>query len=285
MQTQNNDLNILLPDSFGNWQKTSEDEVFDHDNLHDYLNGGAELYISYDFSRVIKRTYSAPEQPEITIDIFDMQNSKNAYGVFTHSSEKSNAEYGQGAFQVEGAILFWKDRYYISIIVFPETEESKNAIEKLADIVSNSIKSEGDIPPIVNLLPRENLINESILYFRHYNWLNSYYHVSFENILNITNDTECAFAKYNTVSGGSILLILEYKSEYEAGLANENFESNYYGGISSKKSIHKMEDGSWSGSRVVNNYIIIVFNTRENDRLISLLNKSEKLILKSISEN
>ena len=98
------------------------------DNLYDYINGGAELYLSYGFNKVINRTYLRPEQPDIVVDLFDMGTSQNAYGVFSHSMETVDAAYGQGSQYSEGLLLFWKDRYYVSIMSYPETTESKKAL-------------------------------------------------------------------------------------------------------------------------------------------------------------
>ena len=70
MENPESDLAGLLPDILEGWDVVEEDQVYDRDNLYEYINGGAELYLSYSFRKVINRIYTAPEQPEILVDIF-----------------------------------------------------------------------------------------------------------------------------------------------------------------------------------------------------------------------
>ncbi|MFB0515893.1 MAG: DUF6599 family protein, partial [Candidatus Neomarinimicrobiota bacterium] len=106
----------LLPDTVEGWKIGRRDREYDHTNLYDYLNGGAELYLSYGFQGLINRTYTQPGQPEIFVDIFDMGNSRNAFGVFSHSRESIEAAYGQGSQYYGGSLVFWKDAYFVSLL-------------------------------------------------------------------------------------------------------------------------------------------------------------------------
>ncbi len=102
-------LSEFLPDSIDGWEVVSEDQFHNRKSLYEYINGGAELYLSYGFSRLISRIYSKPEQPDILVDFFDMRTSRSAYGVFSYSVETVERNFGQGSQQTEGALLFWKD--------------------------------------------------------------------------------------------------------------------------------------------------------------------------------
>ncbi|MBT8333911.1 MAG: hypothetical protein KJP19_05705, partial [Deltaproteobacteria bacterium] len=73
-----------LPETLEQWSKSSDFAVYDAENLYVYINGGAELYISYQFINLISQPYVNEEDDEIKIDIFDMGSSQNAYGIFSH---------------------------------------------------------------------------------------------------------------------------------------------------------------------------------------------------------
>jgi len=274
-------ISELLPDSVGEWKTEEEDKYFNDENLFEYINGGAELYISYGFNQVISRTYKSENQPDILVDIFEMKNSKNAYGVFTHSAEKITDEYGQMSFSATGVILFWKDNYYVSILNYPETEKSKTARDKLANFICEKIDTEGEIPGIVSLLPENNLVVGSIRYFRHPNWLNTYYYISSENILNITDETEAVFAKYSIDNSKSILLLIEYTTPEFAKEAANSFKEKYLS-TEINQNISKVEDGSFSGYELIENYFITVFNSEKKDYVISLLSNSKEKLNKII---
>jgi len=89
-------LDKLLPDSTEGWKPSDKDRYYNPETLYNYINGGAELYISYGFREVISRTYSKSGQPNLTVEIFDMVEAKNAFGVFCHVREGIDYSYGQG---------------------------------------------------------------------------------------------------------------------------------------------------------------------------------------------
>lgn len=65
-----------------NNQKKAGDRFYKQETLYEYVDGGAELYISYGFREGLKRKYSKPDQPDILIEIFDMGSSINTHGIF-----------------------------------------------------------------------------------------------------------------------------------------------------------------------------------------------------------
>ena len=254
------DLSELLPDNVKNWDKTKDEQIYDKDNLYEYINGGAELYISYGFNKVLSCKYVCENQPDIFVDIFNMSNSFNAFGIFAHFREVIDSTYGQGSQYTSGNLLFWKDRYFISILASPETEESKATIDLLAQYIDNKIKDTGSIPPIISLLPKTNLIQESLRYFRHYIWLNSFYFIADKNILNINENTEAVLAKYKHDKQQSILLLVNYESENDADSAINSFINQYLPALKTN-SIQQVEDGSWMGFKTQGKIITIIFNS------------------------
>ncbi|MEE9464267.1 MAG: DUF6599 family protein, partial [Candidatus Neomarinimicrobiota bacterium] len=77
----------LMPGTVEDWQTGRADKIYNRENLYEYINGGAELYLSYGFLQMISRTYTKSGKPDIVVDIFDMGSSRNAFGVFSHSRE------------------------------------------------------------------------------------------------------------------------------------------------------------------------------------------------------
>ena len=152
-----NDPYVSLPDSIDGWTKLSDDRIFNEENLYDYIDGGAELYLSFGFSKVFNRIYSNTSGQEILVDIFYMNNSQDAFGVFSFTVGEVSTDYGQQSQIAPGAIVFWKDKYYVSLFSNPETEESTRLMKKLAQLIDDSIIEEGKLPAILDYLPKTNL--------------------------------------------------------------------------------------------------------------------------------
>lgn len=279
-QTNLSNITGALPEDINGWSAGGEDRIYTSENLFEYINGGAELYISYGVEKVFNRTFAREGQPEIIVDIFDMANSSNAFGIFSHSRETVEAELGQGSQYTEGLFLFWKDRYYVSILASPETNESKATMFELARRIESAIPQEGRLPELLNLLPRERLQEESIRFFHHYIWLNSHYFVANDNILFIDDSTDAVLAKYGRKGRPSILLLVRYTNEDDANRARDSFVENYLP-ESSDSRVVEMADGSWTGYGAANAVLAVVFAAEDESAARELLNRS----LENCTEN
>ena len=269
------DLTLLVPEEVDGWRASQKDGFFNPDNLYDYINGGAELYLSYGFERAVNRTFVRPEQPDIVVDLFDMGTSANAYGVFSHSMETIDTAYGQGSQYSEGLLLFWKNRYYVSIMSYPATPESKKALLRLGRKLETAIKGEGPLPDTLDLLPQDFLIRESVRYFRHYAWLNSHYFIADTNILQINERTDGVLAKYRDGAKNFLLLLVEYENSQNARVAHDNFVKHYLPELTQKKTV-RIEDGTWTACQLKENFIIIVLNAPEENKALHLIEEVEK---------
>ncbi len=202
--------------------------------------------------------YVDSAENEIAVDIFDMGTSLDAFGVFAHTRETIETDFGQGSEYAAGLLTFWKDRYYVSILAYPETPANKEIVFKLGRTIAGAIKDEGPLPPIIALLPEENLLPETVHYFHHYIWLNSFYFVSNENVLNIANDTPAALAKYRKAGSTYFLLLVRYPDTARAEAAAGLFTQKVLG--SAADGMHQMKEGSWTGLRLREDLISVVFN-------------------------
>ncbi|MBA7628575.1 hypothetical protein ES703_36063 [subsurface metagenome] len=271
MQKESQRLARLLPETVEGWQIGRDDQVFNRENLYNYINGGAEIYLSYGFIEMINRTYVLPDQPDVIADILDMGTSQNAFGVFAHSRESIASDFGQGSEYHLGYLHFWKDRYVISIISSPETTESKQTIFTLAKEIETAIGVDGPLPDILKLLPEQNLVEESIRYFRNHFWMNSHFFIAEENILSLNDQTDAVLARYGALGQRSILLLVKYPQASEAEAAYASFTEAYLPELRDEPAI-RSEDGSWTSGHLSGNLVTIVFNASSQAAALSLVN-------------
>ncbi|HLP61301.1 MAG TPA: DUF6599 family protein, partial [Candidatus Deferrimicrobium sp.] len=234
--------------------------------------------ISYNFQQTLAQKYTLDEENEITVDIFDMENSFNAFGIFAHSSETPDAaadRIGQGSEYASGLLTFWKDKFYISILAYPETAEKKNIVLKLGRALAAAIPTEGPLPPIISLLPKENLVPASTRYFYHYIWLNSHYFISDRDILGLDQNTQAALAKYNEAGEKFFVLLATYPGKEKAEAAFKDFLKNYL--TSAGDNIKQLPNSRWAGCKLEDNLIVIVLDAPNRETverfLIKIKNK------------
>jgi len=263
------DFNKALPPEIDGWTKADTPVTYDNKSLYEYINGGAELFIAYNFEKMFAFRYTASDESEIVIDIFDMGKSYDAYGIFSHGREEDDKKLGQGSEYNSGLLTFWKDRYYVSILAFPETETKAQTVKKLGRVLADAIPAIGESPPIVNLLPPKNLVPYSTHYFHHHILVNSHYYIASENILNIDDTTHAVLARYKMKGDRFYMLLVNYQNNQKAQEAQKSFLQNYL--PEAQEGIKELEDGKWTGCKIKDNLLVVVFNSPTKDVLVSYL--------------
>lgn len=250
-------LSDFLPDSIGVWRPSEPDRFFNRENLYGYLDGGAELYLSYSFREGEHREFGNGSGSLIYADIFNMTESKNAFGVFSHSRETEEQEYGQGSQDYGDAIVFWKDRYLVSISSRGDDPQLKTIIAALANYIDETIRTTGDLPPIVRLMPEQGRVPASLMYFNHYLWQNSYCYLADENILNIDSSCDAALAKYKPGQDQLCLLLIRYPESRTAESSLGNLKSYFEMDVNLEAGD---KESRWMKAGLKANYLAIVFH-------------------------
>ncbi len=281
LNMKHGDTNIFkeLPDSLRGWSAESLILLDDKVSLYDYIDGGAELYISYGFRNAVSRRYIKKGQPEVVVEIFDMGTPANAFGVFSNTRYEEDYSYGQGSQYVEGALFFWKGRYYVSVMTTEETEESTSLVHELGRIISEKITETGSEPALLDLLPSEGLDKSGILYFHHYIWLNSFYFIADEDFLLIGDNTDAVLAKYGPPRNRSYILIIRYDDNETAVKAYNNFLNEYFP-EGKHREILQLEDHRWMSVRLEGNILFGVFNGISEEHVKGLMTETELNIRK-----
>jgi hypothetical protein len=248
----------ILPGTIDIWKKAGPPAAYTPETLSTYIDGGAELYISYNFKSSLAVKYEDGTEREIAVDIFDMGSSFDAFGVFAHSREAVQSEFGQGSEYAAGLLTFWKDRYYVSILAYPETPATRDVVFQLGRAIAGAIPCEGSLPPLLDRLPAEGLMPETVRYFHHYIWLNSFYFVSNDNVLNIDNDTPTVLARYRREGKSYLLLLVHYPDAARAEAAAARFQRDMLGGAAD--GMRPLGEGRWAGIRLQGDMVGVVLN-------------------------
>lgn len=273
--TKTKDISSKIPDRVDSWT-LSETHTYTSENLFEYINGGAELYKSFGFKATYSGKYVCEYQPDLILDIFEMNNPEDAFGVFTFSAEKYDSSFGNSAQYGEGFLLFWMDRFFISIMSYPVTPESAKAVKLLGRIMESVIESPGSLPQILKYLPEEGLVEGSVRYFHHPAWLNTHYFISGENILHIDNQTEAVLAKYGNAPDKIILLLVLYQNEELAEAGFLEFKKHYFSNQTGKDFI-RIEDDTYAGCIRTEKLVVAVFNARSENEAKLLADKAVTL--------
>jgi hypothetical protein len=269
------DLATFLPADAGGWKPAARDAVYTPDTLFEYIDGGAELYISFGVRRVLSRRYVTPGQKDatITVDVFDMGAAPNAFGLYSHSREKPADEIGQGSEYASGLLFFWKGRYYVSILGYPASAEVERTVKSIGTSIAAAIRETGTVPAIVTSLPPKGLVSASVRYFRHYIWLNSHVFISDENILQMADNCEGVLARYQSGATSWILLVVRYPDAASAEKAHASFAAAYLPGATG--GVVRKPDGKWVGSALQKDRIVAVLEAPDEKTVTQALGRRD----------
>jgi hypothetical protein len=166
------------------WTQAGEVLMYDADNLWEYINGAAELFVSYGV-RSCRTTDLSSGDLTVTVDLYDMGTPLNAFGVFEREASGESVD-------VSGAVaalvsppyqaLLLKGSTYAKVNVF-EGELSMEAGQELLEGLAASLSGESTMPPEFQLLPSEGMVEGTESY-------------QAEAFLGLSELTDCVFAEY-----------------------------------------------------------------------------------------
>ncbi len=265
----------VLPLEIHGWVRDGEDALYDRDTLFDYIDGGAEVYRSFDVRKVVVRRYSRSGQPEIVADLFEMGSSADAYGVYHHDLRSGKeAGVGNDSEYLEGALQFWKGSFFVSVLTLEENEASARAVLELGMAIASAIPDMGSPPELLSSLPAKDRLSGQVRYFHDHAILNSYYFLADDNLLGLGSRTEGVLARYGSDLHGAdralVLLLVRYPSTQEAMAAHERFLAGYLpdadeGGVA------LIEGGKWVGVRSQGKLLAVVLDAGSRAEVDSML--------------
>ena len=247
----------LLPATIDTWQRQGDTATYDRETIFKYIDGAGEVYNSYAFREAAVARYSRSGSQEITVELFDMGNVFDAFGVFSYAREREDTGIG-GGYELRGSVIcFWQNRYYICVALEESTDQSENLLKLVARAVSANLPQQSERPPLVGKLPPRGLVPFSDRYIHLSSSLNYHYYLARENILKLDSTTNAVLARYQP--GTTFLILVEYPDERSASAAEESFRRASLGG-GKGTDVVELEGGKYASVDRQNRRLIIVLD-------------------------
>lgn len=174
-----------LPD----WEPVTEINIYDGQNLWEYIDGAADQFISYGFQLLRNREYSRGET-RIAIDLYQMGSPLNAFGIYTAERPlhfNSLAVGGETVIIPPSQALMFKDQFYLKIYAY-QGELTEVAGRELCSFIAQALPGQDGYPEIVKSLPLSGKVPASESFAR-------------ESYLGLSELQNCIYARYNDGSG------------------------------------------------------------------------------------
>jgi len=268
---------ISLPAEAAGWKWDGKETRYDSKSVFQYMNGAAELYLAYGFQNLRVRRFEKPNQPPITLELYDMASSENAYGVFSFERQDEAAGIGQGSEFGGGLLRFWKGKHFVSIYADGGGVELESAILTMGRTTADLIQEMGPEPKLIDFIPGKDLglVDRSVRYLKSHVLLNQRLFIAHQNILNLNRRTEAVLAQYTREKEKTHLLLIRYPSAKEARDAYQSFMGTYLPGAGGKDRL-KTKDNKWTMARERGEFVIAVFGAPAATDAEALLKATEE---------
>jgi len=158
----NSFLNQPLP---GRAVPQDQPSVYKPDTLYQYIDGGADIYLLYDFRSLLHQDFKSGGA-ELTTDLYDMGKPEDAFGVY--AAERSPGYHfvaiGVEGYRSAGTLNFLQDHYYVKL-----SGSGPNAdalLDQFARTLSGRIGGVRTPPSLLERLPAEHRVKHSEQYMR-----------------------------------------------------------------------------------------------------------------------
>ncbi len=165
------DLSTLFPILTG-WSQQGEILKYKADNLYEYINGAADLYLTYDFQELQVAEYHNGKNASIVIEIYRFNNTDQAFGIYSQErpGEWDYLSIGAQGYQEGPMLNFISGNYYVKISGSDIPDSATSVINLLAVKTAEQIGGNPCLPlelkcfPATDLRPySEKFINRNFL--------------------------------------------------------------------------------------------------------------------------
>jgi hypothetical protein len=159
-----------FPDLQG-YKRTTNYPVYTPDNLHDFIDGAADTYLSFEFKNCRIAEYLKGKNV-IKLEIYEHKNNIEAFGIYSAERNPSFRFINIGAqgYITDASLNFYKGGYYVKLRTYSKSEKVMQSLESLAMRVADMLKGENKMPPALLVFPEagknkneETYINQNVL--------------------------------------------------------------------------------------------------------------------------
>ncbi len=267
----------LLPDRAEGWTVKPPDQRCDRQGIYGYMDGAAEVYLTWAFRGLVVRRYVKPNAPDVVVELFDMTRSFDAYGVFTNGRDEElpDAGIGQGAELRPGLLTFWRDRYFgaVRVDAVDVPPDSKKVLRTIGRKIAEAVGRDGPLPKVLSCLPEENRVHHAERYLNGPDALNYHYDLGMGNPLHLSAKVDAVLATYRYEKQRCYLLCALYPARPLREKARRDFVKEVAKGAEGTEAT-KSEDGRWLAVKAKDLLLAVVFDAPSREIALRLCERA-----------
>ncbi len=169
-----NDLTRFLPTAAQNksWTPKGTPKRLKGDQIYDYMDGAGEIPLACGYQELVVADYIGKSGGDITIELYDMGSSTNAFGLYSMKRLPGGRVVDMGSktapVQAQAGyreLLCHKGRYTILLFGDDSGKVKDSDLMAMGTILTDSVNEEGPLPDLLRYLPQQGYVAKSAKFF------------------------------------------------------------------------------------------------------------------------
>jgi len=146
--------------------KSAKEDSYNPQTLYNIINGGADLYLLYDFVEMRTTDYMVKDDIYINIQVYEHKTGVDAFGIYTQERPTKivNNFIGAQSYQENEILNFFTGKFYVKIRSNDNSIETQKSEYEVAKALANELGCGEGIPGIFSDFPKENRVENSEQY-------------------------------------------------------------------------------------------------------------------------
>jgi hypothetical protein len=144
----------LLPRVDG-WKLAAPPTKYNAENLFEYIDGGAESFLQFDFQELTSATFVNGKKIEVTVDMYRHRDAVRAFGIYTQERRSGSTKMPGKLEGVAGPdnLQFVAGAYYVKLALSGGGEPS--ILPMFAEKIAARIPGKKEPPPVLACFPEK----------------------------------------------------------------------------------------------------------------------------------
>ena len=149
---------LVFPELDG-WKQDGKPQVFSPRTLYEYIDGAADLYLTYEFQDLNVAEYKGEGKAAVTVEVYRHSDSTQAFGIYSQE-RLSNARFldiGAQGYREPKVLNFVVGPHYVKISGYSTGPEDERIMLVFGRKMEGMLGGKSSLPRILSLLPREGM--------------------------------------------------------------------------------------------------------------------------------
>ncbi len=206
------------------WQAEGDPQTWVGERLYDAIDGWADYHMGFEFRDAQSLRLKNGDR-QLEVYVYRFATAPEAFGLYSVMRTRQDEILdigGEASFNAQGKSYLWHGPFVVEFSTIGGEPLSRAEFRGIARTAAGQLQGDFEKPELLEFLPTEQRIEQSVLYFHYRQPLDRVLYLGAENILLIGDDlkkpaqVEAAYAQYEGAEPYSIVL-LRYEQAKTAG--------------------------------------------------------------------